>query len=400
MTLPSHFDILLACWLLAGLQGLVLLRFLWMIRADSRRVIAPDFKPRVAVLVACAGETPGFAQNIRSLLAQDYAGEVEFVFVTPSTEDPAYRALKELLRASGAKNRLLATGLVPERASGKIVDLLYAIERLPSGTEVLAFADADVRVPPGWLGGLVGALAEDGVGIATALMLYVPSRPSLGAWMRMAWMGSGMPYFDMMANITGQSCAIRKSDFENLGVAELWSRSFLEDLALTRRVRGWEKKVRFVYRSAPHALDESGAADMLRVFVKWMAAYRIYDMRVWGLGAIVTAFKACAVAWSLVPPASLDILALVFGMDMAALFFVFVVLGRYLPDRFENLHPAFRPLPLAAALAAPLLQFVYCIAYAGSLLSRDIVWGPYTYRVRGPQDVEVIAGPKVRDARS
>ncbi|MFH2204377.1 MAG: glycosyltransferase [Elusimicrobiota bacterium] len=389
MPLPNQFDLTLGCLIMAGLQLFFIFRFWLRIRRRGEIPPPPDYRPHAAVIIPCAGLAPGFAENIGSILNQDYRGETDYLFVTPRESDPAYDELLGLLARSPRRTTLLASGAIPRRTTGKNIDVLHALERLPAGVEVLVFADADVRVRRGWLGALVGALADPRVGVATALMLYVPTSLRLPPLLRMTFMGFCMPFFELVSGVTGQTLAMRKEDFDALDVAGLWSRCFLEDLALARHVRGWSKSVRFVADAIPIAPDDSSWRETVQVFNKWILSCRVYGAASWILGWIVTGFKAYVLVWGLVHRA-VPLLLLLFAMDAAALLVIFALLEDRLPDRFTDLHPGLRPLPLAAAAVAPLLQLLFLVNFVASLGRRRVDWGPYRYFIRGPEDVEAV----------
>jgi len=386
--LPSQFDFMLGLTVIAAIELAVLLRF-WLRLRSGAAASPPLDGPSVFLLVPCAGIAAGFEENIRALFKQDYEGAVRACFVTPSKDDPAYKALEALLDGQPGAPLLIASGKTPAACSGKITDMLHALETVEPSEELLVFADSDTRVHPSWLRRMAGALADPAAGAATAWMLYIPESAGLGALLRMAWVGFSLPFADLMRNITGQSMAMRRADFEERGVAALWSRSLLEDLALTRHLRGWDKEVRLVHGAITRAADRASLGEMLAGFNKWMVCYRVYDPFIWVPGVLLTAFKTWALVWALMPPFSGPVLALLFGADALYLFLLFFALRLNLPDRFGELHPLFRFVALAAALAAPLLQLVFLINYAVSLSTSTVRWGPRRYVLRGPQQVEL-----------
>lgn len=361
-------------------------RFLARLRSGLRRPL-PESCPRAVLLVPCAGAGPGLRENVLSVLEQDYPGRLEVLFVTPSEADPAYAAIRSALAAhpGGARARLLASGLRPERSSGKIADLLFALGHLPPEAELLLFADGDVRLPRQWARALAGGLGDPAAGAATAVMLYVPARLGLWSLLRLAWTAWGMPYLEWLGVPAGHSLALSRRDFERLGVAGLWSRSLMEDLSLGALLRRSGLRVRFCPRALPVSAEGCSAGELFAVFNRWVAMFRVYDKRVWVQGALVTAAKAAFLGWALAAPGRRwPLLALLFGMDAANLLVLLGGLSAALPGRLPRLYA-----PLAA-LAAPLLQAVFLVNFLASLGSRRFAWGPRVYRVRAPQDVEVV----------
>ncbi|NIR51491.1 hypothetical protein GWO43_23215, partial [candidate division KSB1 bacterium] len=76
----------------------------------------PPFAPKVSLIVPCKGIDPGFDDNVRSLLNQDYQ-HFDTIFVTESTEDPAYSRLKDLLpKNDRVSSKLIPAGVTDKRA--------------------------------------------------------------------------------------------------------------------------------------------------------------------------------------------------------------------------------------------------------------------------------------------
>ena len=129
-------------------------------------------KPATPHRPPCKGEHPGFAANARALVAQDYPG-YEVLFVVDDADDPCARALAGLA-GHEVRFRVLRTdpAFAGEAASGKIAAMRTALAQADARSEVLVFADADARPPPGWLACLVAPLADPRVGGTTGYRWY------------------------------------------------------------------------------------------------------------------------------------------------------------------------------------------------------------------------------------
>jgi hypothetical protein len=381
---PNAYDILVTSAAFNAAQLLTTLLF----RRRLRRELAappPAYAPSVTVVVACKGEGEGFAANIESLLDQDYAGEREYLLATPSREDPAHRALEALLRRRGGgdRARLHASEAVPSRSSGKALDLVTALAEAPPRSEVLLFADADIRVHRSWLAELVDPLGDPRVGAATSVAVAVPRR--LGAWsvLRFLWLGMSVCCWSFMRAVCGQSLAMRRADFLALGVPALWERALLEDLALSARLRAWDKEVRFVARAMPVTDADCDARQFFDVFNRWIKCCRLFDPGVWLLSLGYLGAKTGLTLWCLAR-AEWRLLAFFWAFDMLNQALLALTYLRGLPGRFAALPLAARAaLPALAAAASPLLTLVYLVNFMASLLDNRVSWGSYVYRV-GP----------------
>ena len=370
------------CLALGAAQLGVTARFFLKLRKEGTSPL-PRNGPRVTVLVPCCGESEHFDRNVAALLEQDYPGEADYLFVTPSESDPAYARLRSSLADRPARARLLASGQRPSRCSGKAVDLLFALKHVAPDAEVLVFADSDLRVHRRWLASLVGPFEDPAVGATTSLMLYIPEARTLPSLLRMAWMGGGLPYLELMGVVSGQSFAMRKADFEALGVADIWGRSLLEDLALYPTLRRWKKRTVFVGRAMSFSPEAAAWSGLMQVFNRWILGFKVYAAPVWLQGLLVTALKAYVLWWCLRPPVSWLPLAVLLGMDAANLLLLFLLYRGVLTEGFGEGAPSMRGIPALAALVSPLLQPVYALNFLNSLVARDVRWGRYLYRLDG-----------------
>ena len=343
--------------------------------------------PFATVFVPCKGAPEGLAQSLESLLSQDY-GPHEVLIVVPSPSDPAFAVAAAAAAAKG-RGSVVTGGPVSPRCSGKISDLLAALPRASRESELLVFADADLRARPDWLRSLAAPVLRGEADIATSCMLYAPADAGLWSFMRLLWMAAGLPLFSLLGQVAGQSIAVRRRDFEALGVAGLWSRSLMEDLALSAAARAAGMRVAFAARAMTWAPEGCGAQEYFSLFSKWMTCFRVYDLRVWA-GALGACFmRGWIVYWCLRAPATLWLPALLLGADALTLALVVAALRARLPDRFSPLHPRWVPPELWAALLSPLLWLTYAVQVLSSF-GRTIRWQGRRYALRGPQDVEVV----------
>jgi hypothetical protein len=370
-----------------GLQWVVVLLFHLLLR---RRGETAGPSGPVCVVVPCKGPIPDLADNARAMLAQERR-DADFLFVVPSESDPAYAPLMEATRGDARAQVLVSRAGAPRLCSGKIVDLLYALERLPERCELVAFADADLRVRPDWLSSLLAPLDEPGVAVTTACALYVAADPGFWSFLRMAWMAAVVPYAALMGCVIGHSFAMRRREFFELKVPEVWSRSLLEDISLAAVVRGAGRTVRFVGAAMSASAESCDQATYVGLLNKWVLCLRVYDLRIWGAAFMAVFMHAWIIGCTLVNPRANPWLPvfLILG-DAAAVALQLLSYEAAVPDRLKDLHPRWRPLALWGALAAPLLWVSYAVQLAHSITQTTVRWGGRVYALRGPQDVEVV----------
>ncbi|MFA6029415.1 MAG: apolipoprotein N-acyltransferase [Elusimicrobiota bacterium] len=356
---------------------------LFLRRLRTRAAPGAGAPPSAAVIVPCAGPVADLEGAVRSYLAQDYPGRVEFLFVTPSASDPSHAALERLL-AGEPRARLLASEVFPTRCSGKCADLAFAV-RSAGSCELLVFADADQRVPRGWLRALTAPLADASVAAATSAALPVPRAAAPASWLHAAWQGFGLPYLALSGSVCGQSLALRRADFESWGVAELWERSFSDDLSLSVLLARRGARVRFVGEAMPEGGSPSSLAGVFALTSRWFFTFRVYRPGVWGMGLALVFAKLWLLAWALGAPVSWGLLSLLCASDAVAALFLAAPVGKGSAARAA--------LALLSAAAAVPLILLQAAGLASSALRVEVRWGTRRYRVLGPADVCVLEGP-------
>ncbi|MBI5595789.1 MAG: apolipoprotein N-acyltransferase [Elusimicrobia bacterium] len=350
-------------------------------------------RQRAAVIVAAKGASPALSRSLASLLCQDYPAAYELHIVVPSRDDPAWPLAEAAITGRhAAEATLWCSEAVPETCSEKILNLLYAIERLGPAPEVLVFADSDQLFHPRWLSMLVRALEDPTVGLATAHgVVHLASRPGLVALLQHAWEAAGLPWLELTGSPSGNSLALRREDFRSMDVGRLWIRSIATDFPLAHAVRASGRRVLFVPKAAPVSLGGGGLEQLLRGTGKWMLYFRILRPSLWAAAVLLTALRiylyaraGAAGAWELA--------AWMASLDTAALAITMWGLEKHHDERFPDL-PRRRRAPawLGAAAAAPLLPLVHAADTVSSLSCRTVLWGGWRYLLAGPREVSASA---------
>lgn len=155
--------------------------------------------PSISVIVPAYNEEAMIADCLRALLRQDYDGAYEIIVVENGSTD----ATGETARSFGDSR----IRVVREPRRGYVNALRRGV-RTSSG-QILAFTDADTRVPAGWLTALVSRLSEDGV-VACAGVFGFFDGP---AWMR--WLGriAGRANW----HLAGANMAVWRDAYEEAG---------------------------------------------------------------------------------------------------------------------------------------------------------------------------------------
>jgi cellulose synthase/poly-beta-1,6-N-acetylglucosamine synthase-like glycosyltransferase len=227
------------------------------------------------VIVPVKGEDEGLAENLRSLASLDYP-DYELVVAAQYAADIPPGALPHGVR-------VVLAGAGDPSTGGKIVNLAAAVRHARQKSAILAFADSDGQVPPGWLRALAAPLRRDDVGASTGYRWYTPQPPDLASLLRAVWNGAIAASLATSATpfAWGGAMAMRRDRFEQLNILERWKGQVSDDSVLTGAVR--DAGLRIVY--APGALvcctDHIGLLDLLRWTTRQIIITRVYHSRLW-----------------------------------------------------------------------------------------------------------------------
>ena len=354
------------------------------------------------MIVPCKGLHPGFEGNISAFLTQRYSDH-QLIFVVASEDDPAYRYLKERLKASSARGPALKTALVvagrSETRGEKVNNLLAGIAAVEPQTEVLVFADADATPGEDWLKSLAAPLEDERVTVSTGFRWYLPGE-SFASQLRAAWDAS-------IATMLGEhdhnfawggSMAIRAADFKRLRVAErYWASTVSDDYALTRAVREAGGRIRFEPRCLVKSREDSGLGEFLHWADRQIIITRVYSPRLWwkalgfylfygatflvGLGSLVLSRRRAG-EWLATAGLLLAILAL--GIAKGRL--RATVAREMFPEECFTL----KQYGARYWQLAPLVPWVMLLNFVVSAFARRIEWRGVRYELRSADEVRVV----------
>ena len=356
------------------------------------------YTPKVSVILPCKGIDPGFEQNVRSLLEQDYP-DFEIIFITATQDDPARGSLERILpEYPERKARLLVAGIRPGR-SQKLNNQLFAYRMIRADSTAIVFVDSDVRAHKRYLRDLVEPLDDEGVGATTGFRWYIPEKGGLGSYLRATWNGGGLPILadQWLAYAWGGSMGILRGTFEKAGVADRWENALTDDFPLTDAVREKKLSVHFV----PTCLLGSHEDTSLRETIGWTnrqtVICRVYNPRLWrviftshaiqtvgflfGVGLLLTkghwpetriSLWPALVMFSAIP------LQVAFGM----------LLWRTVRQLLPEIGGWKKAVVHAALVPAAILLIFYNSLH--SVLTKDIRWRGVRYRLHSSHCTEVL----------
>jgi hypothetical protein len=188
-----------------------------------------------ALIVPCTGDSPLMRRSLGTLLAQDYPG-LRVVFAVSHEGDPAAAAIAELIRNEPRAS--LVTAGYATACCQKNHNLLAAVAALGDEADIFVFCDSTHLARPDLAARLAAPLARGQAKLTSGFHQIVPGEASLPL-LTMAWtvlavhMLQAAPF---LSQPWGGAMAVTRATFEENGVAELWSRSIVDDFMLGPRL--------------------------------------------------------------------------------------------------------------------------------------------------------------------
>ena len=390
-----YFLAALSCWF--GVQSLLNgFRYAAYVRRETSRAVS-QFQPFVSVIVPGRGVEPGLANNLRTLLTQDYP-RYEVLFVFDSPEDPATRVVAELISKSAVAAKTIIAG--PATDSGqKVHNLRIAVGEVDSQSEVLVFVDTDARPARDWLKLLVAPLADETLGASTGYRWFIPDRGGIASRLRSVWNASIASALggDMAKNFCwGGSTAIRRTTFAKLGMDERWRGSVSDDFTLTHVLKEAKLPIHFTPNCLVASVGDCDFKELLEFTTRQIKITRVYAPQLWlplllGSALFAIAFFGGIILLILsIPspsPALPLILLILFTLGAIKSFIrwrvIFIPLIGYRDALMRDLPAHIFLWPFASLL------YLYNGIAAG--FSRRIKWRGITYELKSPNEAVIIS---------
>jgi cellulose synthase/poly-beta-1,6-N-acetylglucosamine synthase-like glycosyltransferase len=309
--------------------------------------------------------------------------DFEVIFTVESEEDPAAAVVRRAIRTS-PRASLVVAGLA-QTCAQKNWNMLRAV-REANAPDVYVFADADIVPGKSWLRELVLPLSNQSIAAATGFRWLLVTRGRLGEY-NQAFFNGFLYMLFLVASFVGNvglwggSMAIRRKDFEELGVAERWSETAVDDLSLAEIIMKNSRSSVLV--PACVTVDEDpiqSLPDSIRWIERQMMFLKMYHTALWIPAVPVILLVLLVLAW--LPVAA--ILSLgdfprflqlgggvplsMIAIDMLASVW-FPVLGGF--PRFGRFF-----------LMLPLLRFLMMYSLARTITTNTITWSGVEYRVK------------------
>jgi ceramide glucosyltransferase len=252
-----------------------------MRRFFSRPTNAPVGFPAVSIITPLHGDEWQLSENLTSFVEQDYPGSVQFIFGVHDRADSALVAVDVVRARFPDKNITVVVDDTLYGPNRKIANLANMLDRAQH--DVLCFADSDVRVSPGFLRDIVGALQQPGVGLVTsAYRGMCASR----FWPRVS---RAMTNYHFLPGVVtglaigrarpcfGQIIVITRATLLRIGGLAQFAHHLAEDYAIGEAVRRSGLTVAVPPFTVRHACVETTFSRLIAHELRWSRTIRAAD---------------------------------------------------------------------------------------------------------------------------
>jgi len=361
------------------------------------RVMSPKYgdnsHQRCSIIIPCKGLPKDLENNLKGFFEQDHSN-YEIIFVTESETDPAVPVIRSIIR--GKDNAKLAIAGLTKSCAQKNHNLLAAL-KLIDNPDILVFADSDIRPSPHWLRELTLPLASPKI-TATSGFRWLHAKNGTTGELTHSYVNVYMYVLFSVAcfiggvGLWGGSMAIRRKDFDELGVREKWSSAAVDDMSLSQIVMKNRKKAVVVPPCIVHTDD---LIQTVKSTVSWFERQimylKAYQPLLW-----LVAFPFALAGVGLVILLPFSILAslssnrsfLGMGGGAAVVFYVGELVTAMLYVLLGTMHrfPKF-------LLLQPFLRVAQGVSYFRTYLTNTITWAGIKYNVNFHGEVVSIKRP-------
>jgi ceramide glucosyltransferase len=380
-------------------------RYAW--REDPQR--PSRNQPKAVIIVPCKGLEHDFEENIRALLQQDYR-DYDVIFVTESEDDPAYNVLSKLIKQFRRAAWMVVAGEAVGRGQ-KVHNLCAAVEMLKSvdrRTEILVFADSDARPTRRWLSDLVAPLLgerrDKRIGATTGYRWYLPVRRGLASQLVSIWNSSALSLLSDRSKFAwGGGMAIRRDNFDKLGIKHRWKGAVSDDYALSAAIHEAGQHIKFVPQCLVGSHWDATIKDVLEFTTRQMRITRVYSPRVWRLAVTMHSLYNLAfwggLLWLIASSIKGEsnqllvyVLTGIYGLGMVTGLVRALVATKLLKTNRRDVKNQW----WAYALLGPLVSLIFLYNIVASSRTTRILWRGIGYEMISPSETLIYQRPAGR----
>jgi ceramide glucosyltransferase len=376
----------------AALAVLSLALGLWQYAAARKfplhqRIADPAFSPAISILKPLKGCDATTADSLASWLNQDYKGLIQILFGVASVDDPVCNVVRELLQ----KNPKVGAHLVicgESLGTNAKVSTLIQLEKSAKHDFVL-ICDADVRVPPDFLGNIVAPLRAPEAALVNCLYRLANPVNLAMEWEAIqvnADFWSGVLQAQTLKPIdfaSGASILVRRKSLEAIGGYPALANSLADDFQIGNRIVKNGGKIALcpvVVECWDSPMDWRG---VWKHQVRWSRTIRVC-MPLPYFFSILSNGTLWPLLWLMV--ALITTKTLCAPLAAAALILVRIALAQSLQRRFVQSSQKIAPFWLV-----PVKDLLQTAVWAAAFCGNTVEWRGQKMRLRRNGDLEAIA---------
>jgi hypothetical protein len=357
--------------------------------------------PNVGVVISLRGADATLSQSLESLLGQEYPCYRVHV-VVDSPDDPAWNLATAVITADASgRGTVTPLGKRTGTCSLKCAAILQALDELDDDCDVVAFADADTVPHATWLRELVEPLRDPAIGATYGNRWFWPQQRTAGSMIRALWNAAAVVPMYLCGMPWGGTFAISRNALRTARLAELWSRSLVEDAPTRDALRGHGFNLQFVPSLMMINRESCTLAECIPFIVRQLLWTRIYHPG-WGVvlaHTLVSTGLQLVAAWlaargvlrgdHVSAALAASGLVMYWGGNVAMLAIIEHGMCGVARRRGERC----ADVPLGAAwLLVPWIiatQAVHVLAVVRASISRSVTWRGIRYAIRSGFDIEM-----------
>jgi ceramide glucosyltransferase len=339
------------------------------------------FAPGITVLKPLHGGEPGLYANLRSLCDQTYPS-FQIIFGAAGRDDPALEIARRLQREYPQRDIEIVSGVAKPANNPKIGNLLGMIGRAKHS--LIAIADSDIHVGPGYLQAVASCFTDPNVGAATCIYGGTPngSLPSaLGAMFVNDQFSPSVLVALALEPLTycfGATMAVRAELLERIGGLQALADHLGDDYMLGNLVTRAGYRVELCPYVVHTDVNERDIRSLWLHELRWARTIRAARPAGYA-GSIVTYVLPLAIAFALLSPSAIA------GMLVLALA---ATLRTLLHDEAQK---TFAPHDRRTPWLIPVRDALSVGVWCASFLGQRVAWRGDRYRVNS--DGRMVGSP-------
>ncbi|MCF6290990.1 MAG: glycosyltransferase [Desulfobacterales bacterium] len=362
-----------------GLAGLIRLGGRALRRTPSTEPFILNGEwPAATIIVPATGADPGLADNLRSLLIQEYP-DYQVIITTRDSKDPAVPIILETIQDHPRATHIRSGRAT--RCGQKNQNLIAGVREAGDFPDILVFCDSTRLAPANFLQELLSPIAQKKARVTSGYHHIIPGKAGIStlghaASVLFLFLTKGVPG---MNQPWGGATAIRRSLFESLEVEQLWAENIVDDVSLAARL----VKAGIPVISTPKALLSTPlASESITGWNRWLIRQWFY-LKVCLPGSWLAAGGVCYLLAGLIVFSCIQLMGAILGMvsvaqALPALVFLLALTGQ--AGVIRRFHPA--PGPWYSWIISVFAMFIMAgLSHLQTLFTWRICWRDTCYKV-------------------